>query len=125
MLRRSDMLPLARSAGTAHGARPNALLNVSLQYAVGVLVLLHCHVQGPKQPLGGEIIHDQAVRQLDRLAGRWRHLSIQPEIENEFLGSSRDPAEIRVGGRKRRGVYGELLRNSSLSRRLRLSNRFS
>ena len=56
--------------GRAGPPRPGRrALHIGLEHAVHVFVLLHGHVQGAQEPLGGEVIHHQPVRQLHRLAG--------------------------------------------------------
>src|SRR5437868_1550127 len=60
-----------------HGA--NALLEIEFQRAVGVFVLDDHVVEGKEKALGGIKIHDDAVRQLDRLAGRGGDLWVEAE----------------------------------------------
>jgi hypothetical protein len=55
---------------------------------------LHGELEGPQQPLGGEKVHDQSLRQLDRLGGHLAHLRIQAEIENQLLGRAGDAVPV-------------------------------
>src|SRR5438045_8561219 len=103
------------------GPLTDALLDVSLENSVHVLVLLHCHVESTKQPLGGEIVHYQTVRQLDRLRRNRGHLRIETKIENQFFGGSSNAAEIGISGTEARRVDRKLSRRLSLRWRRRRS----
>ena len=67
---------------------------------------LNGHAQGRQEPLGRVEIHHDPLIGFDVLTTGGKRLRIQAEVENDFLGGGRDPAEIRVG-RQGRGIVDD------------------
>jgi hypothetical protein len=86
------------------GSRANALVHVDLQHAVGLFVLLNGGAEELEQPLGGEVVHHDAVGQLDRFVGVRGQLGVQAEVEDQLFRHEGDAGEIRVRGRQVAGV---------------------
>ena len=79
------------------------------------------HAQGRQEPLGRvEVHHDPLVR-LDVLAAGRERLRIEAEVEDDLLGSRRDPAEIGVR-RQGAGIVDDDLGGLTLRVLLRVSS---
>src|SRR5262245_52994632 len=105
----------ARSGGAREAA--DTALEVEFQNAELILMGLNDVVQRVHHAFGRVKIHDDAMRQLDRVGGIGDHRRIQAEIEDQFFRRHADAAEIRVDGGQAAVVGRELRR--SLCGRLR------
>ena len=80
------------------------------------------HAQGRQEPLGRVEVHHDPLIRLDVLAAGGERLRIQAEVEDDFLGSRRDSAEIGVRRQRPRIVDDDLgcagLRSSARAGRL-------
>ena len=72
------------------------LLNIGLQNAIGIFMLLECPVERFKQPLGRVVVQHEAVGQLNRLVGICCHLGVQAEVENQFFRRHCQPGEVGI-----------------------------
>lgn len=57
-------------------------MNIGFQNAERMLVPLHGHGQGAKEPLGGIVVHDDPLSKLDWLRGESGQLGVEPKINN-------------------------------------------
>ncbi len=100
--------PTRPAAGAAvrrrRTARPPS--HVELDRAEHPFVPLNGHPQRGQEPLGRVEVHHDPLIGFDVLAAGCKRLRIQAEVEDDFLGRGRDPAEIRIG-RQRRGIVDD------------------
>jgi len=71
-----------------------SLLNIGFQHTKDGFMALHRHLQGSEQSLGGVKIHDDPLLDVNRILRDSNRLRIQSEVDDQFLGRSRDAAKI-------------------------------
>ena len=57
---------------------------------------LHRHAQSGQQPLGGEVVEDDAFGDSNRFLRHTHGLRVETEIDDQFFWRTRDPAKVRV-----------------------------
>ena len=87
------LLAGCRAAGAASD---DALLHVCLEHAEGLLVALDRHVERLQHALGGEVVDDDPLLDVDRLGRDAEWLRVEAEVENQLFGRAGDAAEICV-----------------------------
>ena len=74
----------------------DAFLYVRLQDAKRLLVPLHRHMERLQHSLCREVVRHDPLLDFDRLGRHAERLGVEPEVEDQLFGSSRDAAEVRV-----------------------------
>ena len=80
------------------GASDDALVDVRLKHAEGLLVALHGQMQRMEQALGREVVGNDSLRDLHCLAGNAERLGVQAEVDDQLFRRAGYAAEVGVGG---------------------------
>ena len=83
--------------------------NIGLDHTKGLLVTLKCCREQPEHPLGRDVVHDDPLghRHGDVSVGKRR--GVEPQVENQFFGSTGNSTEVRISSRDTSIVHGDPL----------------